>query len=50
VRHGTDLHVELRPNGPVDRAVMEIAAVRVAGALRRFDAFPRVIDVVAVPE
>jgi hypothetical protein len=49
LRNGADLHVELQPTGPVDRAVMEIAAVRVAGALRRFDPFPRVIDVVATP-
>lgn len=48
VRTGSDLHVELRPSGPVDRAVLEVAAVRVAGALRRFDPFPRVIDVVGV--
>lgn len=48
VRNGSDLHVELRPAGPVDRAVLEVAAVRVAGALRRFDPFPRVIDVVGV--
>lgn len=46
VRNGSDLHVELRPRGPVDRAILEVAAVRVAGALRRFDPFPRVIDVV----
>lgn len=46
VRRGGDLHVELRPSGPVDRAVLEVAAVRVAGALRRFDPFPGVIDVV----
>lgn len=46
VRQGPDLHVELRPSAPVDRQVMEIAAVRVAGALRRFDPFPRVIDVI----
>ena len=46
VRRGGDLHVELRPSGPVERAVMEVAAVRVAAALRRFDPFPGVIDVV----
>ena len=48
VRRGSDLHVELVPSGPVDRAVLEVAAVRVVGALRRFDPFPRVIDVVGV--
>ena len=47
-RRGSDLHVELTPSGPVERAVLEVAAVRVAGALRRFDPFPRVIDVVGV--
>jgi len=46
VRLGGDLHVELCPTGPVDRQILEIASVRVAGALRRFDAFPRAIDVV----
>lgn len=48
VRTGADLHVELRPSGHVDRVILEIAAVRVAGALRRFDPFPRVIDVVGL--
>lgn len=46
VRRGTDLHVELHPSAPVERQIMEVAAVRVAGALRRFDPFPRVIDVI----
>ena len=49
VRQGADLHVELHPNAPVDRQILEIASVRVAGALRRFDPFPRVIDVVIAP-
>lgn len=48
VRDGTDLHVELRTTAPVERQIMEIASVRVAGALRRFDPFPRVIDVVPI--
>lgn len=47
VRSGSELHVQLVPGGDIDRAVLEVAAVRVAGALRRFDPFPRVIDVVA---
>jgi len=48
-RNGSELHVQLVPGGEVDRAVLEVAAVRVAGALRRFDPFPRVIDVVTTP-
>ena len=48
VRRGGDLRVELHPSGPVDRAVLDVAAVRVAGALRRFDPFPDVIDVVGL--
>lgn len=50
VRNGSDLHAELRPSGPVDHSILEIAAVRVAGALRRFDPFPRVIDVVSAED
>lgn len=45
-RRGSELHVRLVPGGAVEPAVMEIAAVRVAGALRRFDPYPRAIDVV----
>lgn len=48
-RDGADLRVELRPSDVVDRSVLEVAAVRVAGALRRFDPFARAIDVVRVP-
>ncbi len=47
-RMGGSLHVELRPTGPVDESILEIAAVRVAGALRAFDPYPRVIDVVSI--
>jgi hypothetical protein len=47
-RVGGSLHVELRPTGPVDAVIFEIAAIRVAGALRAFDPYPRVIDVVSI--
>jgi len=43
--HG-DLKVRLTPPGPVPAAVLEIASVRVAGAIRSVDRYPRVIDVV----
>ena len=43
--HG-DLKVRLTPTGPVPAAVLEIASVRVAGAIRSVDRYPRVIDVV----
>ncbi len=47
VRRGSELHVELRATGPVPGAVLEMASVRVAGAVRAMDHFPRTIDVVA---
>ena len=41
-----DLKVRLTPTGPVPAAVLEIASVRIAGAIRSVDRYPRVIDVV----
>jgi len=40
------LHVTLVPTAPVPTAVLEMASVRVAGAIRAVDRTPRVIDVV----
>jgi hypothetical protein len=48
-RDGGQLRVRLAPPGPVPPAVLEIASVRVAGAIRSVDRHPRVIDVVATP-
>lgn len=50
-REGSRLLVVLVPAGPVPTAVLEMASVRVAGAIRSVDRNPRVIDVVsaAVP-
>jgi hypothetical protein len=45
-RDGGQLHVRLTPSGPVPTAVLEIASVRVAGAIRAVDRHPRIIDVV----
>jgi len=47
VRHGGGLHVSLSPIGSVPTAVLEIASVRVAGAIRSVDGASKVIDVVA---
>jgi hypothetical protein len=44
-RHGADLRVTLTAGVEVERAVAEIAAVRVVGAVRDVDPYPRVIDV-----
>ncbi len=49
VRSGGSLSVELRPTAEVAPEILEIAAIRVAGALRSFDPFARVIDVVLNP-
>jgi len=49
VRTGGSLSVELRPTAEVAPEILEIAAIRVAGALRSFDPFARVIDVVLKP-
>lgn len=45
-RNAGQLHVILVPTGPVPAAVLEMASVRVAGAIRSVDRNPRVIDVV----
>jgi hypothetical protein len=45
-RAAGQLHVTLVPTGAVPTAVLEMASVRVAGAIRSVDRHPRVIDVV----
>lgn len=50
VRHrGGDLHVMLIPSGPVPSIVAEMASVRAAGAIRSFDTYASVIDVIVEP-
>ena len=49
IRTGGSLSVELRPTAVVAPEILEIAAIRVAGALRSFDPFALVIDVVLKP-
>lgn len=44
-RVGAELRVELHPDEPIDPKVAEIAAVRVAGAIRDFDPYAAKIDV-----